>query len=67
MVILVRYKESLKRERENISTKLGFIKNNQIIYLGNDGRKITLKAIKLTEEWIDKSTEFSDYFIKQQK
>ena len=48
----------LKVNRKILSEVLGEINNNQIIYLGNDARKIIAKSIKQTDDWVDKSSAF---------
>ena len=49
--------KKLKELRADISELLGRIDNKQIVYLGNAARKIIYESIKLTEDWIDKTSE----------
>ena len=46
--------EELKIYRKYMSEDLGWIKNNQVIYLGNDARKIIARLIKISEEAVDR-------------
>ena len=50
--------KGLEDIKKSISTTLANVKNNQVIYLGNDARKEIDKAISETEEWLEEVQKY---------